>query len=93
MPRGMKRILGEKIAERCVEMLDLMALANATQREERAAHIEEVLKQHRALTVLLRCGHDSRNISTKAWGASVELLGSIGAQAGGWLKSAKKQGA
>lgn len=93
MPRGMKRILGEKIAQHCVDMLNLMALANATQRDERATHLGELLKLHRAVTVLMRVGHDSRNITTSLWSASVELLGSIGAQAGGWLKSAKKQGA
>jgi hypothetical protein len=32
MPRGVKRSLGDKIAQHCVEMLDLMAMANATQR-------------------------------------------------------------
>lgn len=30
MPKGVKRILGEKIMNHCVEMLDLMAFANAT---------------------------------------------------------------
>ena len=29
MPRSVKRILGEKITQHCVDMLDLMALANA----------------------------------------------------------------
>ena len=33
MPRTVKRVLGEKITQHCVEMLDLMALANATQRD------------------------------------------------------------
>lgn len=32
MPRGMKRIVGEKIAQHCMDILELMALAN-----ERAA--------------------------------------------------------
>jgi hypothetical protein len=36
MPRSVKRSLGDRIAQHCVEMLDLMALANATQRAERA---------------------------------------------------------
>ena len=90
MPRGMKRILGEKITQHCVDMLDLMALANASQRDARASYIQELLTRQRAVTVLLRVGHDSRNLSTKLWGESVELLGSIGKQAGGWLKSANK---
>lgn len=43
MPRTVKRALGEKITQHCVEMLDLMALANATQREARAAHIDQLM--------------------------------------------------
>lgn len=92
MPRGVKRSLGEKISQHCVEMLDLMALANATKRDERAAHINELMKHLRAATVLLRVCHDSRYVSTKLWSTSVALLDSIGKQGGGWLKSASNKG-
>ncbi len=88
MPRGVKRSLGDKIAQHCVEMLDLMAMANATQRAERARHIEQLMKHLRAITVLLRVSHDSRYVSTSLWSQSVQLLDSIGKQGGGWLKSA-----
>lgn len=87
MPRGVKRSLGEKIAQYCVEMLDLMALANATQRHERTQHIQALMTRLRALTVLLRVSHDSRYVSTGLWAQSVQLLESIGKQGGGWLKS------
>jgi len=90
MPRSMKRSLGEKITQHCVDMLDLMALANASQREVRAAHIEELLTKHRAITVLLRVSFDSRYVSPKLWADSIQLLGSIGKQAGGWLKSSNR---
>ena len=89
MPRSMKRILGEKITQHCVDMLDLMALANAS-KDARASYIQELLTRQRAVTVLLRVGHDGRFLSTKVWSESVELLGSIGKQAGGWLKTANK---
>jgi hypothetical protein len=90
MPRSIKRILGEKITHHCVEMLDLMAFANATQKGVRARHIQALLSRQRAVTVLLRVSHDSRYLSPKLWAESVELLGSIGSQAGGWLKSANR---
>lgn len=90
MPRNMKRILGEKIMQHCVDMLDLMALSNASQRDARAGFIEELLTRQRAVTVLLRVSHDSRYLSPKLWAESIELLGSIGKQAGGWLKNANK---
>jgi hypothetical protein len=88
MPRDVKRFLGEKILAHCTEMLDLMALANATQKAERAAHIQELLKHQRAAMVLLRVGHDGRHIATSRWAAAVQLLDSIGKQGGGWLKKA-----
>ena len=90
MPRSVKRILGEKINHHCVDMLDLMALANASQRGARAGYIDELLKRQRAVTVLLRVSHDSRYLSPKLWADSVELLGSIGKQAGGWLNSVNR---
>ena len=90
MPRTVKRILGEKITQHCVEMLDLMALANATQHDTRAGYIEHLLARHRALTVLLRVSFDARYISDKLWSESIALLGSIGKQAGGWLKKTNR---
>ncbi len=90
MPRTVKRSLGEKITEHCVEILDLMALANASQRGVRAGHIEQLLTRQRAMTVLLRVSHDARYISPKLWADSIEVLGSIGKQAGGWLKTVNR---
>lgn len=90
MPRTVKRILGEKITQHCVEMLDLMALANATKHDTRAGYIEQLLAHERALTVLLRVSHDARHISPKLWAESIQLLGSIGKQAGGWLKKTNR---
>jgi hypothetical protein len=87
MPRAFKRTLGEKITVHCTEMLNLMAMANATRGAERAAHIRALLATQRAATVLLRVCHDMRFISNKLWAESVQLLESIGKQGGGWLKS------
>ncbi len=88
MPRGFKRSLGEKIVQGCTDMLELMAMANATRRGERAANIERLLVLIRATMVTLRVGHDLKAIPRKQWSAAVFLLEKIGAQAGGWLKSA-----
>ena len=51
MPRTVKRALGEKITQHCVEILDLMALANASQRDTRAGHIDQLLTRQRAATL------------------------------------------
>lgn len=90
MPRGVKRHLGEKIITHCVEILDLMAMANMSKALKRAEYIRELLTHTRATEVLLRVGVDSRHISRKLWAQCVELLESVGRQGGGWLKSAQK---
>ena len=89
MPRSFKRTLGEKITVHCTDMLDLMAMANATRGADRADYIRELLKLQHTTTVLLRVCHDMRFISPKVWAESVQLLGSIGKQGGGWLKTVK----
>ena len=88
MPRGVKRSLGEKISQHCIDMLNEMAMANATKRGERMRHVEQLLAHQRTLTVLLRVSHDNRYVATKIWSDAVLLLDSIGKQGGGWLKSA-----
>ncbi len=84
MPRGLKHTLGEKIIAHCGDMLDCMALANATQREQRLAWLDQLLTHHRATTTLLRVGLDARAIPTGHWANAVQLLNSVGAQCGGW---------
>ena len=49
MPRSIKRILGDKSTQHCVDLLDPMALANASQHEARAEYIGELLKRQRAV--------------------------------------------
>ena len=90
LPRQVRRSLGETIVDHCVEILNLMAMANASKRDARAKHIEALLVRHNALTSLLRVGFNAKWISHGLWGASVQLLQSIGAQAGGWLKYANR---
>lgn len=90
MPRQVKRHLGDKISAHCMEMLDRMALANASQRAERAAHIHQLLTHQRALTVLLRVSHDARYISHGLWAEGVQLVDSVGRQGGGWLRNSNR---
>ncbi len=89
MPRDFKRSIGEKIHCHCVDMLNAMALANATRRAERTRHIEELLKLLHVTTVLLRVSFEKKIVSRKLWAQATQLLGSIGKQAGGWLKASR----
>lgn len=86
MPRIFKRSLGEKIHVMCVDMLEAMAMANASRGADRVKQLDLLLLHLRAATAMLRVSHDKRLISPKLWAASVELLGAVGSQAGGWRK-------
>jgi hypothetical protein len=91
MPRGFKRTVGDKIVSHCSEMLDLMALANATKNAEREQNILEILKHNRAATVWLRVGFDLRAVSTEPWAKSIRMLDSVGKQAMGWLNKTREK--
>lgn len=84
MKRDFKRTLGEKIHVLCVDMLEAMAMANASRGVDRLDQLEVLLKHLRTATALLRVGHDKKLISHTLWAASIELLDAIGAMAGGW---------
>mgnify|MGYP003545831280 CR=1 FL=1 len=62
MPRSIKRILGDKITQHCVDLLDLMALANASQHEALRAELERLtreLAEEMEHTALLRTERDA----------------------------------
>lgn len=86
MPRIYKRTLGEKIHQQCMDMLECMAMANASRGTARAQQIDLLLTRLRAVTAMLRVCHDKRAISDKVWARSIELLDTIGSQAGGWRR-------
>ena len=87
MPRPVKRALGDVVKTHCIDILNAMALANASMRREgRLHHIERILEIQRALQILLRVSFDERYVSHKLWGEATLLMDSIGKQAGGWLK-------
>lgn len=95
MPRGYKRNVGDKIVGHCSEMLDLMALANASRGKQREACIQEILRHNRAATVWLRVGFGLRApnpvIPQQLWAQAVHLLDSIGKQSSGWLGKTREK--
>ena len=89
MPRGQKRLLGEKITRHCTDMVEFMALANASRGHQRAEFIRELLQRVRVVQTLLRVAYELKAVTPRPWAAAIELLDVIGKQGGGWLKSAK----
>lgn len=86
MPRIYKRSLGEKIHQQCMDMLECMAMANASRGDARVQQIDLLLTRLRAATAMLRVCHEKKAVSREIWARSIELLDTIGAQAGGWRK-------
>lgn len=94
MPRAVKRALGDLVMGHCIDMLNLMALANASMtKAARVEHIEKLLELQRAVQILLRVSFDEKFVSHKLWGEATLLMDSIGKQAGGWLKKTASNGA
>ena len=91
IPRDFKHSIGRDLHDHCMRMLSLMAMANGSQGHERAMYIRELLAHLHAAKILLRVCFEKHWVGPKLWGRAVQLLQSIGAQGGGWLKSAKNK--
>ena len=87
MPRDLKNTLGSKIQSHCIDMLALIARANIA--KQKAPHIEEMLEHQHIAEFLLRLAHEKKFISHGQWAAAAKLLGTLGKQAGGWLKQSR----
>lgn len=92
IPRAFRASMGNRIADECVEILVLIARANAARTgERRAAQIESLLERLDVAKFLLRAAHEKRLIAPKVWSSSIQLTDSVGKQANGWLKSARQR--
>ncbi|WP_421885209.1 four helix bundle protein [Methylibium sp.] len=91
MPRDIKASLGSVIRDECVQMLVLIARANAS--ADKVPHISSLLEAQQTVELLLRTCHDKRFISHGQWASAIELMNRIGQQAGGWRKQSARQAA
>lgn len=92
LPRSFKRTFGERVHKYCMDVLEDLANANAHRGEQRVEHIDRMLSRVRAVTALMRVGHEMRTpkplITHDLYAKSIHILENLGAQAGGWRKSA-----
>lgn len=93
MRRDFKQSLGSRIHDECIEILVLIADANAAEEQERPIVIKAMLKRVGKVEFLLRVCNDEKLISTKIWSDGIALLQAVGAQGGGWLNYARKKAA
>jgi len=90
MHRDYKRAVGEKIVSNCSDMLNLMALANATRGQQRAQHLQAILVHQRAAIMWLRVALDLKAVAPSHWGKAIQMLESVSKQATGWLSKTRQ---
>lgn len=85
--RDFRPTLGKRLQDETFELILHVCKANAA--SEKLAHIENVLEQISVLEMLTQLAFDLGLFSTKGFSDAVDLMESIGRQAGGWKKHAR----
>ena len=89
MPRDFKASLGGRLRDECLNVLLLVARANAAL--EKGPHLTLLLEHLQVAELLLRLAHDKQFISHAQYARSVLVTDSVGAQVGGWRKKMAAQ--
>lgn len=84
IPRSLKPFLGLRVGGLCVELVLLIAEANAA--ADKVPHLTLLLRRVDELNTLLRLCRDKRFISTDQYARAVVLTTSVGKQANGWKR-------
>ena len=81
-PREYRFTSGQKLQDEVIEVVVLIYKANTT--DNKVPIIELILERTQVIGLLIRLCHDLRILSTKNYGALVEMTESLGRQAQGW---------
>jgi hypothetical protein len=84
MRRDFKNSLGTRIHDECIEVLSLIAEANAADDGDKPTVIRTMLRHVGKIEFLLRVCNDERLITTPVWAEAIVLLQAVGSQGGGW---------
>jgi hypothetical protein len=82
--RDIKASLGRKISDECVDLLVIIARANAA--KDKTPHLTEMIERAQVVDFLLRVLKDKGFITVKQLTPAMKLIASIGKQANGWKK-------
>lgn len=84
IPRDFKVGLGAKVRDECIEVMVLIARANAAR--EKQQHLSVLVERVQVIEFLLRLFKEKRFISIKQHAAAIQLTTSIGKQANAWKR-------
>jgi hypothetical protein len=87
IPRDFKAGLGAKIRDECIEVMVLIARANAA--HDKQLHLGSLVERIQVIEFLLRLFKEKRFISIPQHASAIALTASIGKQANGWKRSTK----
>lgn len=85
IPRDLKQSLGKRVIDECIEVLMLIARANATQ--DKRPHLTLLVEKVQVVEFLMRLFKDNRFISIPQHAQAIEVTASIGRQANAWKRS------
>ena len=85
IPRDLKQSLGKRVIDECIEVVMLIARANATQ--DKRPHLTLLVERVQVVEFLMRLFKDSRFISVEQHAKAIEVTTSIGKQANAWKRS------
>ena len=84
IPRDLKQSLGKRVIDECIEVLMLIARANATQ--DKRPHLTLLVEKVQVVEFLMRLFKDNRFISVPQHAKAIEVTASIGKQANAWKR-------
>lgn len=85
VPRDLKQSLGKRVIDECIDVLMLIARANATL--DKRPHLTLLVEKVQVVEFLMRLFKDNRFISIPQHAQAIEVTASIGKQANAWKRS------
>ena len=85
MPKDVKRALGDKLRDECLDLTVHIQIANMER--DKAPHLLNLIRGLGKVKVMLRLSRDRRYIGTRKYAAATFLTTSIGKQANAWRKA------
>jgi uncharacterized protein (UPF0128 family) len=85
IPRDLKLTLSKRVIDECIDVLMLIARANAT--KDKRPHLTELVEKVQVIEFLMRLFKENRFISILQHAKAIEVTTSIGKQANAWKRS------
>jgi len=86
-PKSQRFVLGQKIEETVINILEGIILAN--QEQNKSFKLRKISVELDKLRIFMRLSKDLKFISVKQYGFVSEKINEIGKMLGGWMKSSR----